>query len=1116
MAALFRPHAAAGPWSARAHPMLSPAESPPTGAKALRPVAIVVLVCLLFAASGSVGLIYEVVWKDIFTLVFGNTTYAISVVISVFMAGLALGSFVFGRLADRARRHLLIYALLELGIAASALLVPQALHHAEALYRLVFRATQSPALLTAVQVVVSAGILLVPTFLMGGTLPVLSRFIAALRGQVGPSVGILYGLNTLGAAAGAFITGFVLIKDLGTLSTIYLAASANFALAAAFLLLRRLSRAEQAAADAGSLAGGVLPAQPAPEADMGAGRRRLLLAAVAMSGFVAFSYEVLWTRLLTFKFGATVYAFSTMLGTFLLGLGLGGAALGLLKRAPAKARYWRVFGYLEAGVGLSGLAGMLLFFSASPGYSSFAQRALDEFGTSALVMLVPTMLMGAAFPIACHLFAAGVQETGRSVGRMYVVNTAGAVLGSLLTGFWLVKSLGTQGSLTLASFLMLGSAMAVLAWSPAAAEDIKTRRGALRGLRPLPIVAGAAVIIWVATPRDFLVGYFLRNQTVAVVNPGKRVSLLGYAEGVDGVVVACQLEGSHKTIASGSTDVAGTSYILRNTQKLQAHIPMLVHPDPRDVCQVGFGSGETARIFASYDVERFDCIEISRAMLDVADKTFKDINEGVLEGGRIHMVLMDAAVYLRYTDRKYDVIANDATWPSLAGPAMLYTLEYFRNGRAHLKPGGIMTSWLPLDIPVQDIRTVLRTFHEVFPHVYVWTTLSHRNKHALLIGSDQPLRIDARRFLDRFERFARKDLEPVYLGDPAAFLTCHLSKVEGAADDLADAPLSTDYSPALKFMHSRIYRQPRLLAGSLGVLRGHRDSILGHLTGVEALPSAKEFTAKLVRLDSANDHILNALMAPSQDAGRGATEYALALRLGPELPARYLAAEDREEVAAITPEQLRALPLPELKERARRLVQHAVYEKALAALEMWAAREPASAEPFTAMGTCYMLMREPAGAIPYLARAVQLDPESPEAQFGLGAAYVRVGEARKAIPYLERAAALSPDSPDAHAFLGTAYGLTGDAALCLLHLRRAVELNPDLPDAQRNLGILLMKQGQPAEAIAHLEKALEGWPDAAEIHGLLAQAYRQTGNQEAADRHLQQAKALSSSPKPAL
>jgi spermidine synthase len=953
-----------------------------------------------------------------------------------------------------------------------------------------------------VQVLVSAVILLVPTFLMGGTLPILSRFMATRRGQVGSAVGLLYGLNTLGAAAGAFLTGFVLVKALGTLKTIYLAAGINGGLALVFVLLHAAWRAGEPGAVEEEAAG-------AEEAPLSAGRLRLLLLAVAVSGFVSFSYEVLWTRLLQFKFESTVYAFSIMLTMFLLGLGLGGAVVGVLKRTAARAHYWRIYGLLEAAIGICGLASILLFFSARHTYESFTVRVVGELGTAALVMLVPTTLMGAAFPIACHLFAAGVGQTGESVGRIYVFNTVGAVLGALTTGFYLVRAIGTQHSLTLASFLIVASGTAILVAAPhPAGEALEAKSRRLRRLLPVPAVWAAAILVCALTPSRHLQNYFVKNQSVSISNPDKEVSLLGYAEGVEGVVVACQVEDGYKTISAGSTDVAGTSYVLRNTQKLQAHIPMLIHPDPKWVCQVGFGSGETAHIFSSYDVEQFDCVEISRAMLDLAGEHFLDINQGVLDRPNFHEILMDAAAYLKYADRKYDIIANDATWPSQAGPAMLFTLEYFQSGRARLKPGGIMTSWLPLDMPFQDLKAVLKTFHQVFEHVYIWSSLNHMNKHALIAGSDTPLRIDAARFRERFNRFARKDLEAVYLGDPAVFLTCHTAKVQGMEGELADAPLSTNHLPVLRFMYSRLYATEHMLKDAYGLLARHRDSVLGHLTNVEALDDSDQFLGAVRRLEAANDQILRAMTLGSDNLRERDLAMHRAIELAPEHPARILWLQRLDELRMVTPDEIRGSDLPALRDLARSLFRAGRYDTALIAMEEWAAREPESAEAWTALGSWHTVNGRFAEAIQHLLKAEALAPESADVHFNLGVAYVRANQLPSAVPHLRKAVDLAPESAEARAHLGTAIGLLGDDVGALRHLSRAVALNPRLPDAQRNLGMLLLRMGSVDEAISHLKTCAALTPESAEAHHLLARAYRRAGDEEVAARYSQRAAQL--------
>ena len=1064
---------------------------------------LVACVCLLFFASGSVGLAYEVAWKHIFAATFGTTTYAVSVVISVFMGGLALGSFVFGRLADRARRHLLICAGLELGIAASVLLVPVALGRVEPLYRAIFRASENPALLLGVQALVSAAALLVPTFLMGGTLPVLSRFMAARRRQVGPAVGILYGLNTLGAALGAFLAGFVLIKAVGAARTVPLAACANLVLAGLFASLHALA--------------GPTPAAPEPDAGADAAaedrlegwRAALLLGAVAASGFASFSYEVLWTRLLTFRLNATVYAFSAMLTAYLLGLGLGGALVGMLRKERRRATYWRLYGYLESAVGICGLCTILLLAVPRPAWMGPAQGALWRVGISVLVMIVPTTLMGAALPVACHLIAGGVRRTGRSVGSIYVFNTIGAVAGALITGFVLVRVLGTRGSLTLASFLMVACGSAVLAFPvrPAAGGG-----GTWRRAIPLAAVWLLALLAWRIVPADFVPDYLLKNQSYYSVYSG-RASLLGYEEGVECVVVVSESAEGYRSIAAGGTQVAGTDPTVRNTQKLQCHVPMLLHPDPKLVCQVGFGSGETAHLFLSYGIERLDCVEISQAMLDMATTYFGDINHGVVRNPRFRPIVMDGAVYLKYAEQKYDVIANDSIWPHLAGNSSLYTLEYFRNAKAHLRPGGIMTSWLPLDIPAADLKVVLATFHEVFPHVYVWSALSHTNMHALLVGCDRPLQVDATRFLERFDRYARRDLQVVGLADPSAFAATYLARIEGSPQDLAGQPLNTEDHPVLQYLESRSQvmrpeERKRMGPRALRFLAGHRDSMLDHLTGVGATGPAASFRADLERMNAANEHVLQAAILRYDDPERRRQELRAANEIAPDHPFFILGARMAAAALLASPGQLTRYGLGELERILGAAVQQGDPGAAQEPLREWAKREPESAGPQLGLGLLLLRTGQPADAVPRLEKALAARPELVDVHLALGTAYLLTNRQADGMRQLETAVGMDPRSAVAHEVLGTAYDVAGDDARAIEHLADAVALDPKRVSARIELASLLLRQRRTSEALAHLRVAVQLMPDSADAHALLGEALGRAGDLQAAARHVRRAAEL--------
>jgi len=912
----------------------------------------------------------------------------------------------------------------------------------------------------------------------------------------------LYGLNTLGAAGGAFLSGFVLVKAFGVLKTIYLAAASNMALAVGFAALALAWKAT-------GPPGAQQPAEAA-ETPLGRGRLRLLLAAVAVSGATSLSYEVLWTRLLMFRFEATVYAFSIMLTTFLLGLGIGSVLVGLLRRRARPVNYWRVFGYLQAAVGLSGLATMVFMFVPRLPYQSFAGRALSHLGTSMTVVMVPTVLLGAAFPIACHLFAGGVARTGASVGRIYVFNTLGCVTGALLTGFWLTHALGTQWALTAGSLLMVASGSAIVAADPARPNG--RRRITARGAQAAAIWA-VAVAIWAAVPDDILRTYYLRSLALAFGSPQMKLSLLDCMEDAEGVVLTVETPNRDRVLSAGATPLAGTSFEHRVAQKSLAHVPMLMHSDPKDVCQVGFGSGETSSLLLTYKPDRLDCIEISPAVVASAARHFVDLNKGILEGSHIRPIVMDAAAYLKHTDRTYDVIANDSSWPHLMGSSGLYTLEYFRNGQARLKPGGIMTSWMPLEMPLVDFQTVLKTSRTAFPHVYAWTPLNPSNKHLLLIGCDRPLQIDLERFLERFDTYARDDLRIVHLDDPAAFLACHLASLDDAADELASVALNTEDLTVLQFLESRPEefwprRESRQVRQSLEFLSSHRESIVSHLTVPPGRDGSRDLTARVRRMDAAVGHFMRSIVASSGDPKAQWLETRAGVALAPTHPYSILVANERRELGRLPSERIRAQPLPGLGELAHQLYRVGLYDKALIALEERARREPASAEAHADVGACYLDLGQPERALGPLHKALQLNPQSVDARLNLGVSYVSVGRPAEAIPHLEQARKADSQSAGVLDALATAFAMTGQKQTALELFHQAIAANPDYSPAYYNLAVLQANDGNTTEAIAHLLKLLRLNPSSAEAHRFLAELYTEIGDEPAADRHQREAARL--------
>ena len=806
----------------------------------------------LFFISGFTGLVYEVTWTRMLTTVFGSTTYAITSVLSAFMGGLAIGSFVIGRYIERKKNPILVYAFLETGIGITALLIPAIFGILDRIYPLIYEYTTSRTwLLVLTKVVLSLLVLIVPTFLMGGTLPVLCKLFVKRPKESGEQVGILYAINTIGAAVGCFVTGFFLIELFGITKTIQIVAAVNFLLGIAFFVLNMYFKSDvemtsdikKAAGDSGSY-DKILPFYSI-----------LILVGFSLAGFVSLSYEVLWTRLLVFKLKMTIYAFSIMLTTFLIGIGIGSIVVAVTEKYNLVKNHSKALGVIQSLIGLIGLF-TIVFFSQIGSISMFDtvgffepsmswnKLIFTEVLLSGMIMIVPTVLMGMTFPLVSRIFTRDVKIVGKTIGNIYSVNTVGSILGSCLTGFVLVKILGTQKSIVLTSLIALTSGTAIVLFNRRGIDESKDSSfPTIFSTIAWAVAIGS--IIWL--PKDILFKYYNIYEEQLFED----TQIIYANEGIETITTVHQYPGGFRGLSTSSVNVAGTHYTHRTTQKLQAHIPMLVHPDPKQVLQIGFGSGETSHLVTTYDIEQLDLVDISGEVIDTATEYFSDINKGVANHPKFNPIIMDGANYIYLTQKKYDVIMNDASWPGYTGCSALYSKDYFENAKRLLNPGGIMTSWFPIS-EGEDFQILLQTFHSVFPHVSVWIAMTHVNKHALVVGSLDPIEIDAQDFLRRFEQYAQDDLQSVDLDNPIFFLDAYQmdeTVLDRALDD--SIPVHTIDHPILEFTERK--QDPVENISALEIIVENNATIIPHLKNgenvyvngenlLEALESTREAT----------------------------------------------------------------------------------------------------------------------------------------------------------------------------------------------------------------------------------------------------------------------------------
>jgi spermidine synthase len=675
------------------------------------------VVLALFVASGAAGLMYQVVWSRELVLVFGNTTQAVATIVTAFMAGLGFGSLVGGRLADTSLRPLRLYGLVELAVAAMAAFLPFAFTGLAELYRGVWPSlVERPGQLAGVRFGLALAAVAPATFLMGMTLPLLTRYLVRTLDEAGARLGELYAANTIGAMAGTLLAGFVLIELLGLHLTSYLAAVLNVAAGlGALLLSRRWERAPDPA-EASSLRRERVPREFRP-------RRRIVLAATFVSGFVSLALEVLWTRMLAEGTGSSIYIFTTILAIFLLGIALGSYLYRRFSREAGERL--GTLGLCLAGVGILAQATVVLG-SGVVGHVPFGVRTV-------VVLLPATTLMGYAFPLAGRLATPSAETAGGSVGLLYAANTAGSILGSFSAAFILAGTLGTNGSI-----LLLGGLNLLVGAALFAAEPLRRGRRALdragsgragRGRAGVVAagMAGLAVLGLVASSLDLPV---TRTKTENELRrTGRPVT---HAE--DELATVDTVGGPPRGRRLLVGGVGMTSLTIDT--KLMSYLSKTLRPDAQDFLVIAFGMGSTYRSGLQLGL-RTDAVELSPTVPSRMPVFFPDA-ERFLNHPKGRVIISDGRNYVRLSRETYDMIAVDPAPPvESAGSVVLYTREFLTEGKARLRPGGVFMLWIPYALPLDDFKEHVRTFAGVFGHVRL--VLSPGRHGVFMFGSDAPL-----------------------------------------------------------------------------------------------------------------------------------------------------------------------------------------------------------------------------------------------------------------------------------------------------------------------------------------------------------------------------------------
>jgi spermidine synthase len=758
------------------------------------------LIWLCFFLSGATGLVYQVVWLRMLGLVFGHTVYAITTVLAAFMAGLALGSFLFARLAPRIGNLVAAYGWLEIGIGLYCPALPLLLGAAAWGYLgLHTKLGLSYDAFSLLQFGLIFLLLLLPTTLMGGTLPVLSQALVRRQLDVGRTVGALYSVNTAGAVVGVVLAGYFLLPAVGNRATLFAAAAANLAVGGLALALARGRSAPAAAGPASApVAEGVRPAGFSAS---------LTVVALGVSGGLSMVYEVGWTRALALVIGSSTYAFTAMLVAVLLGIA-GGSALYSWLWGPRQASAG-TFAALQAGIGLATALIIAVFprlpevflagvaWSASPSAVQLVQLLV-----SACALLPATLLIGATFPCAVAVVARDLSRVGEHVGYIYAANTVGAIAGAVAGGFLIVPALGVHGSLAAGAAGNLVVAAVLVLASP----------GVSRLLRPaLALAAGLAAVgalrlpVWdqgvmSSGPAVYARDYLFRAGAQGLSAVLRSQPVVFYRDGASSTVAVQRVGDSTYLRVNGKVDASTTADM--PTQLMSGHLPLLLHPAPKSVLVIGLGSGVTAGAVARHPVSRIDIVELEPAVVE-ASRFFSHVNGDVLKDSRVTVVIADGRNFLLTTPERYDVIISEPSNPWIAGLASLFSVEFFELARSRLKPGGLMLQWLQAySLRTDDLQMVLRTFHTVFPVVSVWNPIF---ADLLLLGASGPVVIDPGVLSQRFAAYAglEADLRRIGLQHGAAVTGYLALSEQDAADFAKGAGLNTDDRLPLEFSAPR-------------------------------------------------------------------------------------------------------------------------------------------------------------------------------------------------------------------------------------------------------------------------------------------------------------------------
>jgi spermidine synthase len=1054
------------------------------------------LLYIAFAASGAAALIYETTWTRLLTLFMGHTVAAASTVLAAFMGGLALGAGVAGRFApglERARA-LRAYAVVEVLIAVFAIALPFELRLFEPIVAAAYENGAGGTRFALVRLVSALFVVTLPAIAMGATLPFAMRWAAGSAERAGRDTGLLYASNTVGAALGAVVSGFILLPALGMRTTTFVGVGLNGVSAALGWWLASRPMPETAAAPnvpatgARSSKRNRSAARTVAAAPSHPPMPRVAMIALAISGCVSLVLQVAWTRILALVLGPTTFAFSAMVATFIAGIALG-ATIGGWSSRRRPSPWLLAISLLVSGLAAAGAASyaprvpLLVAEAVASPDASFSTIVRLQSSLIAALMLPMTVAFGAAFPLAVALAARDDAMVSRDVANVYTANTVGAIVGALGGGFVLVPWLGLQDTIRAAALLAIAGFVIVVA---AHARRSKAAIVAFGGA-----IAAAAIILFWLPPWDRAIlssgaykyaPYLQSDHREALLRAG---TLLYYREGAAATVSVREVTGARSLAIDGKVDASNAGDML--TQRLLAHVPLLLHAQPRRVGIIGLGSGVTLGSALRHPVERVDMLEISREVVE-ASRYFTQENHDALNDPRTRLIVGDGRSHLALGRDTYDVIISEPSNPWMAGVAALFTREFFSAARDRLTPQGVLCQWAhTYDISDEDLRSIVATFTSVFPNATLWLV---GEGDLLLIGSKAPIedRLAGMRLAWNRPGVA-DDLADVRVRSVDTLLTLFTASGSRLRSYAGNAPIQTDDRMSLEFSAPRgIYGRTtvdnastlRRLAEGASLPPAVRDAQNApavwtqrgemHLRA-EAYRVAYDDLVRALQRDPENLAVVDGLLHAAGTTNRLGDAENLLKQMGREKPNVVAAIGLSKAIAArgdypaatepLRPFLTKGVPDVRALEQLASIFADSGDTALLQAVVSDLQRVAPDSEPtLYYAASAHFMANQPAEAVAVAERLRARNGRHARCLNLLGAAYAALGRTADARKAFEASVTADPHDATAYANLGTFELQAGHPDVASDYFAQALTLDPTSPAAQQGLTAALSALGR--------------------------------------------------------